>query len=240
MLKPLAALLRSDLKNISRDRFFLLINWLPFGVALLMRYLVPLAGELVKPWLNLRAYYPLVAAFMAIMTPNMLGALMGFMLLDDRDEDILTYVSVTPLTKSGYLVYRLTIAIVVSIPGMYGVLLLTGLEPVPFLRLLPVALMAALEAPLAALFIAALANNKVEGLAVNKLTGFLFLAPFIAYLVPGNWHYLGGVLPTFWIAKAYWAAQQQTGGYLAYVVIGFIIHGFCILLLHAFYRHRRG
>lgn len=94
----------------------------------------------------------------------------------------------------------------------------------PVGRLIPVGIIAALEAPLLALFLAAFANNKVEGLAIYKLTSLIFLAPFIGYFGKSGWVYLAGILPPFWVSKAFLASFEPCSHYWTFVIIGCFVH----------------
>jgi len=226
-----------DLKSLSRDNFLILIYCIPVFIALLFRFAVPVAAGLVHEWVDLTAHYAFIMSFLTFMTPSFVGMVMGFMLLDDRDEDILSYMAVTPLSRTGYLVYRIISPVLVSFFLMYIMLFIAGLTPVPVVRLIPVGIMAAMEAPILALFLAAFANNKVEGLAVYKLAGIIFLAPFVGYFVPSGWQYVAGIFPPFWVSKAFLACYEPHTGYWLYLGIGFVVHEtFIHLMMNRFKR----
>ncbi len=234
-MKKFSALVWTDMKNVSRDSFLILIYGILLLIAILFRFGIPMVAELVKPWVDLTEHYTFIMSFLAFLTPGFVGMVMGFILLDERDEDILSYMAVTPLSKSGYLFYRIVSQMIISFLLMYVILFIAHLTPVPVIRLIPVGLMASLEAPIMALFLAAFANNKVEGLAVYKLTSIIFLAPFVGYFVKSNWAFLAGILPPFWVSKAFLSSYEPHTGYWIFIMIGFIIHGgFIYLMLNRF------
>ena len=109
-----------DARNVARDS---MLRWLvgtPIAYALAFRWGVPV----LRTWLGerygfeLTPYYPLLASFLVLITPALIGAVVGFLLLDHRDDRTLTALQVTPLTVEGYLAYRIAVPMVVSVPVM--------------------------------------------------------------------------------------------------------------------------
>jgi len=236
-MKKIIALVGADLKNVSRDSLLVLIYCIILFIALLFRFGIPMAAELVKPWIDLREHYAFIMSILVFITPSFVGMVMGFIMLDDRDEDILSYMAVTPLSKAGYLIYRIFSPIIISFILVYVTMFIAHLTPVPVVRLIPVGIMAAMEAPMLALFLAAFANNKVEGLAVYKLTSVIFTAPFVGYLIKSNWAFIAGILPPFWITKAFLASFKPFAHYSLFITVGIIVHAvFIILMLGRFNR----
>ena len=115
-MKRLLALSFGDLKNISRDSMLLIALLVPFILAFLMRPILPFVREVLHRELSfeLSEYYGLIMSFLILVTPMMIGMLSGFLILDERDEKILFFYSVTPLSKSGYLLYRVTAPAIVT------------------------------------------------------------------------------------------------------------------------------
>jgi fluoroquinolone transport system permease protein len=76
-----------------------------------------------------------------------------------------------------------------------------------------------------ALVMVVFASNKLEGLALMKGFGILLIGPLAAYFITSDWQLLLGVLPTYWPARAYWAASSGGMGWpflligLAYYVL---------------------
>jgi len=223
-MRKVLGLVRADLRNIVRDPLLIMGVVLPLAVALLFRFLVPAVAGWVQAYVDLAQYYPFIASFLVIMAPFMLGWVVGFLLLDERDEQILTAIAVTPLGKSGFLVYRLTIPVLASFVAAYAVVLLSGLMPLHVLSFAPIALFAALEAPLFALAIVAIAGNKVEGMAVAKGLGMVMWAPLAILFVDGPWQWAFGVVPPYWVSKATLASLDLGGSYGGAVGAGLAVH----------------
>lgn len=239
-MRTLPTLLLGDVKNIVRDPMLVLYIAVPFMMATAFRFGLPFMQTLVAEHLafDITPYYSFAMAFVVMVTPMMVGALVGFMLLDERDENILSYIAVTPLSKTGYVAYRTTMPVLLSVLLAYVAHALAGLSYISPVKLLPVALMAALEAPVLALFLAAFAENKVEGLAYAKGMGVFYVGPFIGEFAPLPWHYIGGVFPPYWITKAYTSATAAHAlpffeSYAFYVIVGLALH---ILVITFFIR----
>lgn len=227
-MKKIIALSRTEMKNITRDQFLLFITFLPVLLGVICRFGIPAVRQLVLPYFDLQEHYGFIMSFLIMMTPAMYGWVIGFTLLDDRDEDILTYISVTPLKRTGYLAFKIVGPVIFGFLWTYVVLIIAGLTPINFLKLLPVAIMASLEAPIFALVLAAFARNKIEGLAVAKLGGIVFIGPFIGYFIKSNWQILGGIFPTYWISKTYLASGAI---YWVSLLVGLVMHGIILVLL---------
>ena len=98
----ITALLKGDYKNISRDSILILVSIAPMLILLLLRFGLPLTSVLLleKLSFDLSEYYPLIVSFMILLVPMMYGMITGFMILDERDENLLTYLSSRPSTLS--------------------------------------------------------------------------------------------------------------------------------------------
>lgn len=222
-----------DIKNISRDSMLLISVFAPFILAFAMRFGLPLAREILKRELalELSQYYRLIMSVLILITPMMMGMLSGFLILDERDENVLTFYSVTPLSKIGYLFYRVAMPTVISFVLSFFVFYFIGIVEYRIELLIPVLLLCALESPMMALFLAAFASNKVEGLALTKAFGILFLAPVAGYFIKSNWQYAVGIAPTYWISKALLAGASGSGPYWIFILIGAAVHLLIIGLL---------
>src|SRR5690554_6030134 len=126
-MKRVLALAGGDFKNIVRDPVLFIITLIPVFFVLLVRFGLPAARVLLLPYFDLSEHYAFIMSFLIFMTPAMYGTVLGFVLLDERDENILTVISVTPLMKPGYIAYRLLSPAVISFIFSYSVIILSGL-----------------------------------------------------------------------------------------------------------------
>jgi fluoroquinolone transport system permease protein len=233
-------LLAGDLRNIFRDPLLALIPFAPILVALVIRFAFPYLNIFL--WrqfhFNLAIYYSFILSIIILSTPVYFGMIIGFLLLDERDEQILNYIAVTPLRKAGFLVYRTILPVIVSIIFSYMTILMVGIVKPDLFKFLPVALMVSLEAPVYALFLGAFAGNKIEGLALAKGMGVLFIAPAVGYFIKSNWQFIAGIVPLYWVSKSYLAMNGPLKEFWLFIIAGFLIHGIVIYILLRIFKEK--
>jgi fluoroquinolone transport system permease protein len=195
-----------DLISVRRDS---LLRWMfvvPVLMALVFRWgLPPVADWMEQRFeLQLTSYDPLLASLLVMVTPMLFGTVIGFLLLDQKDDRTLTGLQVTPLSISGYLVYRLGLPMLLSVIMTLVALQLSGVSRLGPGKQLAAALAAAPLAPAFALFMAGFASNKVQGFALMKAAGAVNWPPMFAWFVEPPWQWAFGLCPTYWPAKVYW------------------------------------
>ena len=209
-----------DLRNVRRDPLLRWIVVLPLLIALPVRWVLPVAVRRISELIgvDLLEYYPLAMGYaMLLLAPILAGMVIGFLLLDQRDDRTLTALQVTPLPLNSYLTYRLLAPMLVSLGTTMIVLPAAGLVHVDVVLLATLALAAAPMAPLVAVALAAFAANKVQGFALVKMSGLFLIAPLGAYFAPPRWEWAFAVVPTYWPAKVLWT--MDTGGAQAWVYL---------------------
>jgi fluoroquinolone transport system permease protein len=203
----IAALLKTDLHKLARDPVLLVGALLPVVLAVVLRAGLPvLEHALAELAFDLGPHHITIVAGALVISVMMAGWIVGFLLLEDRTQQMLPALGVTPLTRRGFLLWRLSLPIVIALLG--GVLLVgLGHSVVPDLgrALAAVALLAA-WAPGFALMLVAFADNEVEGLALAKFGGLVLMLPLVTLYLDGPWVWAAGVLPPFW------AVQLLAGG----------------------------
>lgn len=214
-----------DTRGVFRDPMLRWVIVLSPVMALAFRFVVPLIAEMVRERLDfdLLPYYSLIASVVVLITPGLVGTVIGFLLLDQRDDRTLTALLVTPLSLGDYLAYRLSVPIVVSV--LLGMIMipLAGLVETTLAQIVVASISAAPVAALYTLFIGAIAANKVQGFAIAKGIGILFPPVIVAYFVAMPWQPLFGLIPLYWPVKTYWLfADGEPGLACLYAVIGLV------------------
>lgn len=223
-----------DVRNVRRDPLLRWLVVLPLVVALAARWLLPSLLVELEAFMQiplLPYYSPFMAFILLLLGPMLAGVVVGFLLLDQRDDRTLFALQVTPLSLNNYLAYRLMLPVLIGLLLSLVVLPLSGLVQLNILYLLAVALAAAPIAPLFALFLAAFAANKVQGFAIQKGLGAVILPPLVAYFVPAPWHWLFGLVPTYWPAQVLWLAQAGSGQLWLYLGVGLLVQGLLLWYL---------
>jgi len=240
--RALAALGPIDALSVRRDAFLPWMLALPPLLGLAVRLGLPPLGR----WLEQRFgviiadYHPLIGSFLSVVAPSVYGAVIGFLLLEQRDDGTLVALQVTPLTARGYAIWRLAGPMLVSVAMGLVVLRLAGL-PGPGLGGQVVA--AAAAAPLApawALFLAAFAANKVQGFALMKAAGIVNWPPVIAWFVSADLRRLFGICPTYWPVEVYWELAAGRSPLVPLAAGTLYLAALVFLLLRRFERTTRG
>ncbi|NNF56781.1 MAG: hypothetical protein HKN04_00930 [Rhodothermaceae bacterium] len=227
-----------DLRNIRRDPLLAWSMGLPVVIAFALRWGIPaLAGWLLQRYgFDLTPYYPLLASGYFIMTPAFVGFIVGFLLIDERDDGVLDAMRATPVPMNSLLAYRLGVPIAASLPITLLGYFVVDLAPLPLGALLAASLLATFSGPIMALFLASFAENKVAGFALAKLYGAVTDLPLVAWFIATPWQWAFGLLPLYWPMKVAWQAASGEP-WLVYALIGLVVNGLGVwLLLHRFHR----
>ncbi len=237
-LSAIRALGPVDVKGIWRDPMLRWLALLPLALALVVRWFVPpLLGQLSR-WIAVDldpATVPIVSYVMLMIAPIITGNVIGFLLLDHRDEGTLAALEVTPLGLGGYLAYRLSVPMAVAFAATLLMFPVAGVGVRP-LPAIVAALVAAPMAPLSALVLGAFARNKVQGFALMKAAGAVLWPPLFAFFVPLPWQLAFGVSPVYWPARVYWSALAGDALWPLWAVPGLAWQALLIWLLLRRYR----
>lgn len=229
-------LLAADAMNVGRDPMLL------FAIALSVAPSVALTlgrsslDEAASAAFGIMSFSRFVIP-VALMVPAMLiGWVTGFLLLEDRDEGLLSALSVTPIGKVGYLTYRVaaTAVIAAAITALATLLLLPD---APWFLHLLLALLIGCEAVLAAVVLPAVARNKVEGLAVTKLTNLAGAVPLLAILAT-PWRFLAGIVPSYWIGELLGLSKGPGLPMVVTAALAVATHAVAALLLFRLFSRR--
>lgn len=192
------ALLRADLANLRRDPMLLGASLAIVPLTLALRFGWPQAVVRLAPWVDLAPYGGLVALCAGLLAPLLMGTVVGFMMLEERDEGVDEAFAVSPMRLRGWLAWRL--AAPVGLGFIAFIVILTGsrLETPSWPATLAAATLAALEVPLFGTLLVSLARNKVEGLALSKALNLLVMVPvaFALWASPLRWAL--ALVPTVW------------------------------------------
>lgn len=226
------ALLKSDIRQITKDPMLLAGVVGPLAVLVFARYIF---GP-ISVWVegrydfNMMLHADFTLFFLLTVIPLLSGVMTGLLMLDERDEHLIAYFAITPLTRRGYYRYRLMLPSLMSLLSSSLYLLFSGIVEVRVEMIFPL-LLSAVEAPCIALFLAAAAANKVEGLALSKLCGLLFGGPVVAFFVPEPWQAAGMIIPTYWPAHSYLLGVSGEWVNAALAFAGGLLYHFVLLYL---------
>ena len=192
--------LSSELKKWLRDPMMKFMLFYPILFGIIGRYVLPAIAD--ASGFKMEHYADLIVVILTLFTPQIYGALVGFSILDDRDDHILSAIKVTPLSIHQFLSFRLFTVYLLSFIAAIYVIWFSDIGDFSFGSIVAIALLASLGAPMTGLFINALSQNKIEGFAVMKGSGTILVLPIIALFFFDKKELFFSFAPGFWPAKA--------------------------------------
>lgn len=249
-------LLQYELKNMLKDKMSMFMVLYPLIILAMMGIVLPLTARGLSQQ-ELAASFPFVLVFVLCLGPMAGGMLMGFSILENKDEKTLNTIAVTPLSLRGYVLFKTVYCTVISLVGtlvlLYGIKVLAGplyitfnpqtsmfvpmFELLSHLHIFAFSLVSALLTATFGLMLGGIAKNKVEGLVYMKIGGIVLILPALALLpaFAGGAQYALGVLPNFWAVKAmqnivFFSQNTANLPFYAYLIVGVVYS----LLLSAF------
>ena len=187
-------------QQIKKDPMMLTACFTPFLVGALIKFGIPLIEKAAK--FSLQPYYPMFDLFLSIMAPVLLCFAFAMITLEEIDDKVSRYFSITPLGKSGYIFSRLGIPAILSTVVTFIVMLIFSLEKRSVIMVSGLSVLGAVQAIMVALMIITLSGNKLEGMAVTKLAALTLLGIPAPFLIDSYCQFAVGFLPSFWAAKA--------------------------------------
>jgi fluoroquinolone transport system permease protein len=228
------AFIKGDYLSIWRDSMMMVMFISPILMGLGIRIILPYFSEQALRLFNfdITPYLTGVAGFFILIPPLMYGLVAGFLILDERDEGVLQYLTVTPLSRGGYLVYRMTMPAIAGVAASALFIALCDLVPYFTLKLIPLFILGALNAPLISLLMATYARDKVEALTMAKAASISFLPAIVIFITDSPLQFICGITPSFWAVKAIISLYANDSLYLLYVAAGIMVlfmYGFLLV-----------
>lgn len=222
---PWVGLLVTDAKNWLRDPMLAFAAAGPLLLAGVIRVIAPVITTRLAGIVDLTVYYPVIAGSMAVFGPGIFGFIVGMLILEDRDTDILTAYRTSPLSLHGYLLYRGSTTFFFSFLSTLPALLVVGLVQSSALILLGTVVLGALSGPVIGLVLGLVASNSIEGIALSKFMNIVLLGPALVIAVVSEpLQFLAGILPMYWPVKMYVAGVTGQSNTFALFVIGIGVH----------------
>ena len=187
-------------KQIKSDPMMFAACFTPFVMGALIKFGIPFLERITD--FSLQAYYPIFDLLLSIMAPVLLCFAFAMITLEEIDDKVSRYFSITPLGKSGYLFTRLGVPSIISAVIAFIVLLLFSLEKLSIGMTICLALLGSVQAIIVSLMIITLSSNKLEGMAVTKLAALTLLGIPAPFFIDSYYQFTVGFLPSFWVAKA--------------------------------------
>lgn len=255
-MKKYFALLSYEFKNLFKDKMNAFMIVYPFLMLFITGFLMPKITEMSNDAQTSMIVLVISFMFSLLLGSFVGGVLLGFSLLDSKDERTLNTVAVTPASIKGYILFKSIYCTVLSFLSniiiIYGLKLLARdaytipimninlLDRINAYHIFTFSIVNSLITPAMALIIATIAKNKVEGFMFVKGGGMILMLPLLMMLeaFSGAKQYILGIMPNFWSVKAIYnvvmgSTSQYDISFLLYMIIGSVMS---ILFSILFYR----
>lgn len=227
-------LIKLDVKRIITDPNLAGYLIVPFGLILFCRFFIPYIS--VK-YPDVVAYHPLIMMSGVMQTAIIFGFITSFMILDEKDDNILQVIRVMPITSFYFIIYRLTFATFFSTLGALMMFILSGIAYPGLWNSVLLSIIYGLTAPFITLIIATYANNKVEGMAYFKFVDLILMLPLLSFFISGIGKYAFAIIPVYWAHTLYEDSLEEVT-HFGYFLVGVVVNVLVLTILYFQFRRR--
>ena len=246
-MKKIMALFKYELKTIVKEPMNLFMLIYPFMMVGIVAFLLPAIIRSASLEGTPAATTILLIAF--VMAINIggyiMGALLGFSILENKDNKTILSISVTPLRLEGYVKFKLVYTYIfgilcnlIMLGGMkifasdayvivYESVTVNLMDNLTWGHILLLSLVNSLLVIFVALVLGGFAKNKIEGFAYIKGGAILIMTPMLVLLgaFQDAKQYILGFLPNFWHTKAIFNVATSSDAtsnlpFIVYLLIG--------------------
>ncbi len=233
-------IVKAELKNITRDKMYIFFFLYPVILGTSGYFLIPYIQDITEPG---NPMAQIVAMFLILITGFAFGVTTGFALLDDKDDNVLMSLKITPISVKLYVIVKLIISYIFGFLAMIALILATGFLPGSSVgTIILISLIGAVQAPMVALIVNSFARNKVEGFVIMKLSGMLLMIPVLVFFVQSWKEVFLVFVPAFWPARLIQMELMPTidvnFSFIIYFIIGVIYNIVFAALLMKLYSKR--
>lgn len=161
--------LKNDVKYMKKDPMV----WMILSVPILY---IAIYHLLVLRLDFLLAYKYAIQYMIIVLMPFFIGMVLGFRMLDEKDEHMLSFYAVSPLGITGYIGLRVAMAVILNLLGI-TIIGLFGVFPRAYWFFISIQTL--LLAPFIFLILGLLGKNKIQGLTLVKIMGMIFMLPLL-------------------------------------------------------------
>lgn len=217
----IGALILNDIRYIKKDPMYIIVFILPIILGFIYRSLV-IDIECIRP-------YSYVAQYLLICsTPMMVGMILGFRLLDEKDERVLSVYAVSPLGIKGYMTYRILQCIILSLIELIVLALFGILTKYNFILNIIIGVLLSL---FIFLLLSIVGKNKIQGMTILKLSGMVIMLPGLQIIAKNKWDIFFKIIPTDFILTSTFIDSKSFVGIL-YI---FEILAVTLIMINYFY-----
>jgi fluoroquinolone transport system permease protein len=225
-------IVKSDFKNIIRDKSILMILFLPIVFWILLRFVPPYGEKYFPVMQEYRAYF---LSLFCLLSPVLLGFVLSFLILEEKDQNLVPLFQVLPLSIHKFMVIRVSFILLFSFVSGLLLITTTGLIYISFWKAVALAFACSFIGPANAFIITAIARNKIEGVTFFKLLSLLLLAPIAGLFIPSDISMLFGIIPYYWIYLGFIPGNPALVSVYIFIAVGYQV----VFVLSTYYLYIR-
>lgn len=234
---------RNDARLIWRDAFLFGMVFYMLLFAVVLRFGLPALAEYLaqnpETPFDLSPFYPPLIAYVVTYASSMVaGMIIGFVMIDEGDQHTLVALLVTPMPLMHFILYRIFVPVglgaTIALLSFYVI----NLALLPLWQMVLISIGTGLTGALMMLVLSVFSDNKVQGFALIKGVGMGGMLILGSWFVEMPLHYLFGLFPPYWVAKAYWLALANDPTWFLHLVIGWVYISLCIGVFVRLYRNK--
>ncbi len=227
------SLVINDIKNIFRDKTLVFILFVPLLFIAILKYGLPFLNELIPV---LEEYNRIIFSFFCLLTAIFPSFIIAMIMMDERDEDVLTVFRITPLSSFAFIVYRLAFIYIFSFFFAIIMFITSDIIRVEFSKILLLGFLVSFISPIIALSVISLSSNKIEAVTIFKGLNLILSLPILAVLFDFKFEELLGIIPVYWTFQLI-NEIEISGSIVKWFLPGVIIH--MVYLLFFYWRFRK-
>jgi fluoroquinolone transport system permease protein len=233
----IGTVIKNEARTITRDPMYLFFGFYTIILGVIGYYLVPWMEDnpsVPTPWPQV------VAMFFIVMTGFIFGAITAFTLLDDKDDNVLMSLKITPISVKAYVYVKLIATYLFGLVATIVLILATGfLQGSSAFAIIAISLVSALQAPGLTLIVNSFAQNKVEGFVYMKMSGLILILPVLAFFYQAWQEVFFVIAPGFWSARMIQMELlpniETNFTFIVYTIVGVIYNLLFVYLFMQFY-----
>lgn len=188
-------LVLSDIRQIFRDPTLKTFIFAPFLLLAIIRYFIPYLTSIFPDLIPFVSYLVMLGC---LQTGTLFGFVTSFLILEEKDEQLIPVIRILPISATFFILYRLVIAVFMSFFGAFLILLFSNLVTFSLIQTVVLSFFFALSSPFIILIVSTFAKNKVEGMAYFKGINLVMLIPILSFLYDSVLFLPFQLVPIFW------------------------------------------
>lgn len=193
-------IIQRDLRHILRDKSIMMIFFIPIIFWILLRFLPPIYEPLVPIMKDYRMH---ILAVFCILSSVLLGFVISFIILEEKDEHLIPLFSILPVPIQQFTIIRTLLIMCLGFVSSVLIISTTGLVQISFSRIFMLSFICSTTGPAITFLITAIASNKIEGVTLFKLLSFITIIPIAGLFMTSKLSLCFGILPYYWIYSVF-------------------------------------